>query len=306
MNREKVVFIVGPTGSGKSEIALRLADQMSCGLISIDAMQVYKGMDIVTDKPGRDVLAKYPHELVSVIAASREYDVAKYVKAAAAAIERVLKKKRTPVFVGGTGLYIRSLIHGIFAGPSKDSKVRLRLEARAISEGSAALHRELQEVDPAAAAKISANDARRIIRALEVYQLSQSPISKLQKTRHGIADRYDVRVFGIRRDREDLYRRIDQRVERMVQRGLVKEVAGLLKKRLGRTARACIGISEIEGYLKGEYLLPEAVRLIQRNTRRYAKRQMTWFRREPGMEWIDASPDTDATELARRIELRLA
>ncbi|HQP91890.1 MAG TPA: tRNA (adenosine(37)-N6)-dimethylallyltransferase MiaA, partial [Candidatus Omnitrophota bacterium] len=167
--------------------------------------------------------------------------------------------------------------------------------------GLAHAYNKLKKVDPEAALRISAADKRRIIRALEVYETTKQPISVLQKKRHGLAEKYEFLIFGLRREREDLYKRIDQRVDFMVNAGLLDEVRSLLKKKLSRTAYMCIGIREIEGFLKGSYGLDEAIRLIKRNSRHFAKRQMTWFKKTPGIEWIDVKADQDMGEVAKRI-----
>ncbi|MGE5279999.1 MAG: tRNA (adenosine(37)-N6)-dimethylallyltransferase MiaA [Deltaproteobacteria bacterium] len=299
--RPRVVFIAGPTASGKSAVAQRLAALAPCTLISADAMQVYKGMDIVTDKPDRAARRRFRHALIDTVPPTKEYNAAVFCRAARRAIRTALRAKRCPVVVGGTGLYIRSLIEGLFEGPGADAGVRRRLEGEALRKGPDELWERLRRVDPLSAARIGRGPVRRLIRALEVYELTKRPLSELQGRSAGIARDYDVRLFVLRRSREDLYARIDRRVDEMMERGLIGEVRGLLKKRLSRTARGCIGIPEVEGYLEGRYDTAEAVRLIKRNTRHFAKRQMTWFRREKGAVWLDVAADADLTRAAGRI-----
>jgi len=298
-----VVFIVGPTASGKSAVALRLAETLPCSLISADAMQVYKGMDIVTDKPTSAVLRRYPHALIDVVAPAREYSVAAFCRAARRVVRAALKRDRLPVIVGGTGLYINALVDGLFEGPSADVHVRARLEGEARMKGRDVLYRRLHQVDPVAAGRIGPNDLRRLIRALEVFELTRTPLSQLQKDTKGLRGEFEILLFGLHRRREDLYERIDRRVDEMLDRGLVAEVKALLKRKISGAARGCIGIREIEGYFNGDTDLNEAVRLIKRNTRHFAKRQLTWFRRNKDIVWSDISCEADLADVARQIVL---
>jgi len=302
--RPLVVFIVGPTASGKSAVALAVVRRRPCALISADAMQVYKGMDIVTDKPDARVRRRYPHALVDSVAPAREHNVAAFCRAARRALQQALKAGRLPVVVGGTGLYVRALADGIFEGPSADARLRRRLGQEAAVKGAAALHERLGRVDPVAAQRIGPHNLRRIIRALEVHEATGQPLSELQKDTRGLRQECDVLLFGLRRKREDLYRRINRRVDKMLERGLVDEVKVLLKKKLSATARCCIGIREIEGYLRGAYGLEEAARLIKRNTRRFAKRQMTWFRKDKDIIWLDVASDANLARAGREIVRR--
>ncbi len=303
--RPRVVFIVGPTASGKSAVALHLAERRACGFVSADAMQIYKGMDIVTDRPSPATRRRAPHALIGTVAPAREYNVAAFCRDARRAVRAILGRKRCPVVVGGTGLYIQALVDGFFEGPSADAHVRGRLEREAREKGKGVLHERLLCVDPVAAERIGPHNARRIIRALEVHELTGQPLSELQKNKKGLKGECDVLLFGLRREREDLYARIDRRVDAMLGRGLVDEVKSLLKKKLGTTAYCCIGIREVEGYLNGRYGLDEAVRLIKRNTRHFAKRQMTWFRKNRDIVWLDVASGADlaraACEIARRV-----
>jgi tRNA dimethylallyltransferase len=304
MEKPAVIFIVGPTGSGKTQVSLSPSAYLPCEYISADSMQIYKGMDIITDKLAAPLRRKYPYHLLDVIPPSKEYSVAAFCRAATRKVAEIIKRKKVPVVVGGTGLYIRSLIHGIFEEKSS-SKVRSSLARLAAEKGNSFLHRRLNAVDPQAASRIHVHDTKRLIRALEVFEMTRRPISELQQKRRGLAESYDVRIFGLQRDRADLYARIDQRVDFMVHGGLLDEVRRLLRRRLGRTASQCIGVREMEGFLKGQYGLDEAVRLMKRNTRHLAKRQMTWFRREPGIVWIDVAAGSGPDTVARRIQERL-
>jgi len=286
-------------------VALYLARQLACGLVSADAMQVYKGMDIVTDKPSPAVLRRAPHALIGTVAPSREYNVAVFCRDARRAVRAAVRRRRCPVVVGGTGLYVHALVDGIFEGPSADARLRRRLEEEARTRGLGVLFGRLQRVDPAAAGRIGPHNARRIIRALEVYALTQQSLSELQKKKNGLREEFDVLLFGLRRDRQDLYARIDRRVDEMLGRGLIEEVRGLLKKKLGTTAHCCIGIREVEGYLKGHYGLDEATRIIKRNTRHFAKRQLTWFGKNKDIIWLDVASEADLAAAARRIAAKI-
>ncbi|QAT16755.1 tRNA (adenosine(37)-N6)-dimethylallyltransferase MiaA [Candidatus Velamenicoccus archaeovorus] len=303
MKKPVVIFIVGPTGSGKTQVGLNLSRYLPCEYISADSMQIYKGMDIVTDKLVVSLRRKYPYHLLDVVPPSKEYSVAAFCLAAARKVRESVKRKKVPVVVGGTGLYVRSLIHGIFEERSS-AEIRSSLMHLAVEKGNSFLHQRLGQVDPQAAGRIHVHDTKRLIRALEVFEMTRRPISELQQKRQGLIVAYDVRIFGLERDRADLYARIDQRVDFMVHGGLLDEVRRLLRRCLGRTASQCIGVREIEGFLKGQYGLEEAVRLMKRNTRHFAKRQMTWFRREPGIEWIKVAADDDLAQIARMIAER--
>ncbi|MFH0940591.1 MAG: tRNA (adenosine(37)-N6)-dimethylallyltransferase MiaA [Candidatus Omnitrophota bacterium] len=302
---EKVVFLVGPTGVGKTEVGLKLATLLPVGFISADSMQVYRGMDIVTDKLPEVTRKKYPHYLVDILEPSQEYNVADFCSSARAAIKEILNSGSLPVVIGGTGLYADSLLYGIFQDACKNEELRMSFNAQAKEKGIAHLYDRLEKIDPESARKISKNDLRRIIRALEVYEMTGSPISRLQKERTGLREEYNVLLFGLRRERQELYRRIDQRVDFMVNAGLLAEIRRLLQKRLSSTAAYCIGVREVGGFLKGEYDLAYAVSLIKRNSRRFAKRQMTWFNKNKDIEWIDAKDAQDPSLAAQSIYKRI-
>lgn len=299
MRRSAVVFIVGPTAIGKTEAALLLGRQIPAEFISADSMQVYKGMDIVTDKPPLAFRRKYPFHLTDILSPTKEYNAADFNNAARAAIKKILAKRKLPVVVGGSGLYIEALLRGIFKGPGKDKELRVRMEAEAQAHGLEPLYERLKKIDPAAAEKIGPFNSRRILRALEVHEAAGEPISRLWQSREGMTGEYEVFLFGLRRDRYDLYDRIDRRVDFMVNAGLLDEVRSLLKKKLSVTASCCIGIRELKGFFDGRLGFGEAVRLIKRNSRRYAKRQMTWFRRYEDIVWFDLSPDENMENVAR-------
>ena len=301
MPKDKIIFIIGPTGTGKTEVGLGLSHFLPCEFISADSMQIYKGMDIVTDKLPVPLRKKYPHYLVDVLLPTQEYSVADFCLVAQKAICAILKNKKTPVVIGGTGLYVNSLLYGIFKDNPADPKVRSGLESKARTEGIDLLYERLKDVDPQAADRISPHDNRRIIRALEVYEITQKPISSLQKNRSGLTQSHKVFLFGLRRERTDLYRRIEQRVDFMINAGLLDEVRKLLRMKLSKTAYYCIGIREIQGCFKGQYELSEAIYLIKRNSRHFAKKQMTWFNKNKDITWIDLKKGEDLSEVSRRI-----
>ena len=306
MQKIRLVFLVGPTAIGKTGVAIYLAKKLNSEIISCDSMQLYKGMDIITSKPNRSTLEKVPHHLIGVISPGREYNVTKYRSAALKEIIKIVKKKRVPLFVGGTGLYMSVVLDGIFNVDAQDQKFRDLFYKKAQRFGSVYLHKKLQEVDAPAACKIHPNDLKRIIRALEVFNVTGKPISQLQKQRKGLSDNYDVKIFCLNMDRGKLYKRIDERVERMFRDGLIKEAKKLLSMKLSKTASVAIGLKELKGYLEGSCDLQEAKDLMKRNTRQYAKRQLTWFRKDKRVQWINIKDNETSTEVAKRLWKKLS
>lgn len=298
---KKIIFIVGPTAVGKSEAAVYLARRIGAEIISCDSMQVYKGMDIITSKPKPALMRRVKHHLIGVIPLSKDYDVSAYRKEAIKKVNEIISRGKVPLFVGGTGLYTSILVDGIFEEKINDKPIRDKLYEIARKKGSLYLHNQLKVVDFKSSEKIHPNDTKRIIRALGVFRVTGKPISTLQKKRRGLRDEYGVKVLCLNTDRRKLYQRIDERVEKMFKEGLVKEVKSILKKRLSRTASFAIGLREIKGYLKGEYQLEEAKKMIKLNTRRYAKRQLTWFRKDNKVIWIDLKDENTPLKIARRL-----
>ncbi len=281
----ETVFLVGPTGVGKTDASLWLAKKIGAEIVSADSMLVYKGMGIGTAKPTPEERAEVPHHLIDIVEPTEEFSVGKYRKLATAAIEDIHQRGKVALVCGGTGLYVRALVDGLFEGPEADWKLRRELMAEAEKEGSEALHARLAEIDPQAAGKLSPKDVRRVVRALEVHYRTRRPISDFQ--RQWKERRARPPMLGLIRDRAALYRRIDQRVEDMFQRGLVEETRRLLEEGLrgNRTAMQAIGYKEVVGFLDGLYSLDEAKRLLKRDSRRYAKRQLTWFRKDDRITW---------------------
>ncbi|MBU4346566.1 MAG: tRNA (adenosine(37)-N6)-dimethylallyltransferase MiaA [Candidatus Omnitrophica bacterium] len=303
--KSKVIFIVGPTAVGKTEVAINLAKKINAEIISCDSMQVYKGMDILTSKPSPALRKKVAHYLINRVPLGAEYNVARYRQEAAQKIKEIISKGKIPLIVGGTGLYMSILIDGIFKIPSQNKKFRSLLYRQAENLGSAYLYRRLKGLDPEAAARIHPHDRKRIIRALEVFEATGQPISKLQKQRKGLTDKYNIKIFCLNIERQKLYKRIGERIERMFRRGLVGEVKSLLKLRLSQTASCAIGIKELKGYLDGLYGLEEAKRLMFRNTRHYVKRQLSWFRKDKRIKWINVNAQQGPKEIADKIICQL-
>jgi tRNA dimethylallyltransferase len=301
MPKKKIVFLLGPTAIGKSAIAVHLARKINAEIISCDSMQVYSWMDIVTSQPSLTQRGKVKHHLLGVVKPVKEYNVARYRRESIALCGKLFQKNKIPLFVGGSGLYYSIIVDGLFPAAPEDKLIRARLNKELALKGSKHLFKRLSGVDPSAAKKIHPNDSRRIIRALEVYIKTGLPISVLQKKRIGLGDEYEVKAFALNADRQTLYSKIDSRVDKMLKAGLVNEVRQLLKLKLSKTAFCAIGIREIEGYLKGDYSLDEARRLIQRNSRHYAKRQFTWFKKDKRIHWINIKDKETPAGIAKHI-----
>lgn len=300
MNPE-IIFLVGPTAIGKTEIGVILAKKNNAEIISCDSMQVYRRMDIITSKPPAALRKKIAHHLFDIVAPAKEYNVSKYRKEALRKIKEVIKKGKVPLLVGGSGLYMSILIDGIFKAKSQNKNIRNRLYEEGRRLGNAYLYNKLKEADPEAARRVHPNDTRRIVRALEVFEVTGQAISKLQKQRKGLADEYDIKIFCFDMERQKLYRRIEARVDKMFKQGLIAEMKKLLKLKLSRTASCAIGVKELKGYFAGRYDLEEAKRLMKRNSRLYAKRQLTWFRKDKRIEWVKISGQEKPERIAGRI-----
>ncbi len=300
-NKGGVISIVGPTCTGKSALAMNIAERLGGEIVNCDSMQVYRNFDIGTAKPDPATQKKMPHHLIDLVDPDQEFSVAEYHKYATEAVDAVLAKGRLPVLVGGTGLYVRTLAEDmLFPDPGADWELRKKLEAEAAQHGNAYLHGRLAQVDPEAAAKLHPNDLRRVIRALEVYTRTGAPISVLQAASRNKPAKYDLLIIGLTCDRQELYRRIDLRVDRMIAAGLVDEVRALLERYPpGLTAMQALGYKEIAGYLDGRYSLDDAIELLKRETRRYAKRQYTWFRRDKRVIWVDLGSFSTKAEAFR-------
>ncbi len=278
--KPKIHIICGPTAVGKTDQALAWAQQHDAEIISADSGQIYRGLNIGTAKPTLEERQGVPVHLMDIIDPNERFSAAQFVERAAVCIEEIQARGKKVVVCGGTGLYIRALLGGLFAGPSADEALRQQLELRAASEGWPALHAALQQVDPVAAAAIPENNRYRLIRALEVYHLTGRPISAFWQEHQFQEQPYDDEYQWMELPRDQLYRRIEARVDGMIARGLIDEVKDLLKQ-WGAEAPGLqiIGYKEMVAYLKGDIHLDEAIRLIKQHTRNYAKRQLTWFKK---------------------------
>ena len=298
---KKIIFIVGPTAVGKTSVSLQLARKISGEIISCDSMQVYKEISIASNKPSSEDLKRVPHHLVNIVSVKKEFDVAHFRKKAVRSIQMIHSKAKIPIVVGGSGMYMSVLLDGIFEGGAKDLNLRKKLETEAQEKGSEYLHRKLLEVDFTAAQRIHPNDQKRIIRALEVFEGRQKTISSLQKKRSGLWGKFNIKIFALNRRREELYELINQRVEDMFTGGIIEEIKKLSKMNLSKTAQGVIGIKEVQGFLNGDYDIERAKYLLKLNTRRYAKRQLTWFRKDKRLKWIMIEPENFISKIVSRI-----
>jgi tRNA dimethylallyltransferase len=301
------VIILGVTALGKGRLAFELARSLDAEIISIDSMKVYRRMNIGTAKPPKEALQQVKHHLVDVVEPSESFSVGAFLEHAQKAMQQITSRRKDIVAVGGTALYIKTLLYGLFEGPGADERLRDELRARAEAEGLVELHRELALIDPAAAERISPNDARRIIRAIEVYQITGRPISIFQKQWDRRNTQHDWMIIGIRRERAEENRQINARVKKMVSAGLVDEVKSLLAedRPLSKQANSAIGYAEIIEHLAGRMALEEAVELIKRNTRQLAKSQRTWFKTFRDVHWLNIAPDAVNEDMLRRTKLLL-
>jgi tRNA dimethylallyltransferase len=279
-------ILAGPTAVGKSAVALELAELLDAEIVALDSMTVYRGMDIGTAKPSLQDQSRVPHHLLNVIEPHEEYSLAEYLTASAKACAEIVARGRIPLFVGGTGLYLRGILRGLFEGPAADWSLRQKLEDLQAAEGPEALHRKLQKVDPDSARRLHPNDQRRVIRALEVFELTGVPLSVQQQQATLPVDQRPRHVFWLEPPRDWLHDRIDRRVVEMFATGLVAEVQHLreLPLGLGRTARQALGYKEVLDHLDqqaGLQTLDETMMTLQTRTRQFAKRQHTWFRNLP-------------------------
>lgn len=281
-----VIILLGPTGVGKTGLSIVLAKKLKTEIISADSMLVYRHMDIGTAKPSEKELRAVPHHLINILDPSEKFSAGLFKEKATAIIDDLHKRGKIPLVVGGTGLYIRSLTKGLFEGPGADESLRERLKEEEKVHGKGHLYNKLLKIDPAAAVKIEPNDLRRTIRALEVSLKTEKGISE----RHRFSTKpsgYDFIKIGLTRDRKELYRMIEDRVDKMMEDGLLKETKRLLKMKPERTALQALGYKEMMMHLDGEVDLEEAVRLTKKRTKMFAKRQFTWFRKEPDINWVD-------------------
>jgi tRNA dimethylallyltransferase len=302
VERPKIVVIVGPTASGKSAVALELAGRFGAEIINADSMQVYTYMDIGTAKPSLEERQRVRHHLVDILYPDEEFSAALFREEAQQAIRDVDARGRKAMVVGGTGLYIKALTSGLIRGGEVDPAIREQLHAEAQGSGRERLYMRLREVDPVTAARLHPHDTYRIIRALEVYERTGQPISALRQRHHFQEVPYRVLSIGLMLEREELYQRIDGRVDEMMCKGLKEEVQRILERGYSPTLKALqsLGYKQMVAHLQGEYDLAEAIRRIKRDTRRYARRQITWFKADAQIHWVEYPRERDA--VWRRID----
>ena len=287
---KKILVIVGPTASGKTRLAVELAKEHNGEVVSADSMQIYRGMDIGTAKPTAEEMGGVPHHMIDVADPWEDFSVARYVEMAAACVDGILARGKLPIVAGGTGLYVDSLLSGrTFAAFSPESPLRKELERELEEKGGEAMLAELAQVDPEAAARLHPNDHKRVVRALEVYRSTGKTITEHNRETQNLPPRYDALTIGLNfRDRADLWERIDRRVDQMAEAGLEQEVRGLLSSGLSPacTAMQAIGYKEFTAAVEGTMTWREAEELVKLRSRQYAKRQLTWFRRNQETRWL--------------------
>jgi len=310
-----MILILGTTASGKGRLAFELAQSLDAEIISIDSMKVYRRMDIGTAKPSSEQRERIKYHLIDIVEPGDSFSVGAFHELVLQTIEQIKKRGKKIIAVGGTALYIKAMLYGLFEGPGSDEQVRIQLRQRIETEGSAELHRELAAVDPAAAERINPNDSRRIIRALEVYQITGKPISGFQRQWETTDVQSAVNgsdngwtIIGLRREKTDTSCRINQRIKKMILTGLVDEVKALLdeEKPLSKQARCAIGYAEIIQYIEGRIDLKEATELIKKNTRRLAKGQRTWFKTFKNVHWLDIEQSESAEDILDRTQKLLS
>ena len=301
--RSPLIVVVGPTAAGKSGLAVQMARSLDAEVISADSVQVYRGFDVGTGKLLPEEMGGVPHHLMDVVAPDEPFSAARFVELADHAAADILGRGRRVVVAGGTGLYVRALVRGLFGAPPASEEIRQRHRDEATDVGVPALHRRLAEVDPEAAERIHENDLVRVSRALEVLEQTGRTISDLQREHRASPPRYPAFILGLGPDRPLLWERIQRRVEAMMAGGWLEETRGLLAQGYGETRpMGSLGYRQLSAHLRGELDLAEAVRQTVRDTRRFARRQLTWFREEPGINWIQRPEQLDMAGVLRQVE----
>jgi len=303
-----MILILGVTGSGKSRLAFDLAENIGAEIISIDSMKVYRRMDIGTAKPPKAARERIKYHLIDVIEPSNSFSVGLFLELAYAAIRQIESSKKPIIAVGGTALYIKALLYGLFEGPGTDEQIRSRLGQQAEDKGLEYLYQELKKIDSIAAKRIHPNDRKRIVRALEVYEITGKPISSLQEQFEAEKSIHNWNIIGLRREKAVENKQINARVKKMIDAGLVEEVKSLLAedKPLSQQARCAIGYAEIIEYLNGRINLDDAIELVKRNTRRLAKNQRTWFKTFKNVNWVDIEQDKSPEEISGQVKSLIA
>ncbi len=300
-DKAKIVVLCGPTGIGKTAAAIALAIRFKGEIVGADSMQIYRHMDIGTAKPTQAEQNQVPHHLIDVVAPDEAFDAERYLALTRPVIADLKDRGRVPLVVGGTGFYIKALIYGLFETLPVDPEIRQRLQKEVAEQGSPELHQRLGQCDPEAAARIHPNDTYRVVRALEVFESSGQTISAWQQAHAFKTKEYDALQIGLNLQRQALYARIDQRVDQMIDQGLLDEVRGLLQKGYAPELKAMqsLGYRHMIAYLQGQLTWEETVRTLKRDTRRYAKRQLTWFQADSDVVWVERD---DTEKMAALIE----
>lgn len=293
-----ILVIGGPTAIGKTRVAIALAEELNGEVVAADSMQVYRYLDIGTAKPTLVERMAVSHHMIDLVDPDQPFSAADYRRLAQGAIQDIHGRGKTPIVAGGTGFYIKTLIRGLFPGPGEDPAIRARLRLEARKDKGQGLYERLKKVDPPAAARIHPNDIFRIVRALEVWELTGRPISSWQEEHRKLSRPRKAFIFGLICGHRELYRRVEARVDRMFALGLVEEVRSLLSRGYSPDLKPLqgLGYGHVVGYLQGKYTLEEAILLMKRDTRRYAKRQITWFKRMEGIKWVQVEKEGDLSE----------
>ena len=297
MEKPLVVVVLGPTASGKTSLGIEIAEKFGGEIVSADSMQIYENMDIATAKPTVDELARVKHHLIGFVPVGEKFSVARYKEKAVEAIDDILSRGKLPIVVGGTGLYIDTLVNNTEFLDYEESDIRERLEKRCEENGIESLYSELKDIDPKTAERLHINDTKRIIRALEVYYSTGKTISEQDEVSHFKESRYRWCLIGLRaQDRQFLYDRINLRVNKMLEAGLLEETQAFFNSEVSATAAQAIGYKELKPYIDSLVTIDEAIDKLKMESRRYAKRQLTWFRRNNNINWLDIDMMT-STEL---------
>ncbi len=302
-----LVVLVGPTAIGKSRIALEVAQALGTEILTADSTQVYRGMNVGTDTPSEADRQRVPHRLIDLVDPDEPFNAGEFRRQALREIASLYEKGLLPLIVGGTGLYVRALLNGLWAGPSSDRTLRRKLEEETQARGGESMYQELIRVDPITARRLHPRDTVKVLRALEVYRQTGVPLSTAHEEHRKRAPSFQALMLGLTMERAVLYQRIDQRVDVELAKGLVDETRTLLAKGYSRSlvSMKSLGYRQIAGYLEGEYSYDEAVRQLKRDTRRFAKRQMTWFRKEPDLTWVEVQGDESVRSVSQRVVTRI-
>ncbi|GJL56374.1 MAG: tRNA dimethylallyltransferase [Nitrospirales bacterium] len=298
-----VIVLTGPTAIGKSRIAIEVATALETEILTADSRQVYRGMDIGTDKPTMTERQGVPHQMLDLVNPDEHFTVGDYRQLATATIDRLHQQGKVPLIAGGTGLYIRALLHGLWSGPAANWELRKQLDSEAQEKGVAYVHQRLSRVDPELAKRLHPNDYVKVQRGLEVYHALGVPLSEAHH-RHGFQDTpYHALIIGLNMERECLYQRINARVELEIEKGLIQETRQLLDQGFHRdlSSMKSLGYRQIAAFIAGDCAYEEAVRILKRDTRHFAKRQMTWFRKEPNITWIQREKQEFPRDIADRV-----